>query len=98
MVPLPVHVVASNLSDEETEFWKQPDGEGYRPCLDFSLEYRKESAKISKEKRRFLMVMVSGGLNQQRNQIADAVVIARILKAALVVPVLKVNLIWRDDR
>ncbi|XP_022923772.1 O-fucosyltransferase 37 [Cucurbita moschata] len=97
MVPLPVHVVASNLSDEETEFWKQPDGEGYRPCLDFSLEYRKESAKISKEKRRFLMVMVSGGLNQQRNQIADAVVIARILKAALVVPVLKVNLIWRDD-
>lgn len=98
MVPLPAHGVAADLSDEEREFWKQPDGEGYRPCLDFSIEYRKASAKISKEKRRFLMVMVSGGLNQQRNQIADAVVIARILEAALVVPVLKVNLIWKDER
>ncbi|XP_038893614.1 O-fucosyltransferase 37 [Benincasa hispida] len=97
VVPLPAHGVSSNLSDEETEFWKQPDGEGYRPCLDFSFEYRKASAKISKEKRRFLMVMVSGGLNQQKNQIADAVVIARILEAALIVPVLKVNLIWKDE-
>nr|ADN33952.1 hypothetical protein [Cucumis melo subsp. melo] len=90
MIPLPAHGVSSNLSNEETEFWKQPDGEGYRPCLDFSFEYRKASAKISKENRRFLMVMVSGGLNQQRNQIADAVVIARILEAALIVPILKV--------
>uniref|UniRef100_A0A9I9CEC7 O-fucosyltransferase family protein n=1 Tax=Cucumis melo TaxID=3656 RepID=A0A9I9CEC7_CUCME len=98
MIPLPAHGVSSNLSNEETEFWKQPDGEGYRPCLDFSFEYRKASAKISKENRRFLMVMVSGGLNQQRNQIADAVVIARILEAALIVPILKVNLIWKDER
>uniref|UniRef100_A0A0A0LTT0 O-fucosyltransferase family protein n=1 Tax=Cucumis sativus TaxID=3659 RepID=A0A0A0LTT0_CUCSA len=98
IVPMPAHGVSSNLSYEETEFWKQPDGEGYRPCLDFSFEYRKASAKISKEKRRFLMVMVSGGLNQQRNQIADAVVIARILEAALIVPVLKVNLVWKDER
>ncbi|KAA0055319.1 O-FucT domain-containing protein [Cucumis melo var. makuwa] len=92
MIPLPAHGVSSNLSNEETEFWKQPDGEGYRPCLDFSFEYRKASAKISKENRRFLMVMVSGGLNQQRNQIADAVVIARILEAALIVPILKKTL------
>lgn len=44
------------------------------------------------------MVVASGGLNQQRNQIVDAVVIARILEAALVVPVLQVNLIWGDER
>ncbi|XP_028117973.1 O-fucosyltransferase 37-like [Camellia sinensis] len=43
------------------------------------------------------MVVVSGGLNQQRNQIIDAVVIARILEAALVVPVLQVNHIWGDE-
>lgn len=98
MVPLPTHVVSGNLSEDEREFWRQPEGEGYRPCLDFSIEYRKASVKISKEKRRFLVVVVSGGLNQQRNQIVDAVVIARILDAALVVPILKVNLIWEDER
>ncbi|KAL0390489.1 UNVERIFIED_CONTAM: O-fucosyltransferase 37 [Sesamum calycinum] len=80
MVPLPAQGVAANLnlSAEEKEFWQQPDGEGYRPCLDFSLAYRKASARISKEKRKFLVMVVSGGLNQQRNQIVDAVVIARI--------------------
>lgn len=101
MVPLPAHGVAAsnpNISAVEREFWRQPDGEGYRPCLDFSLDYRKMSARISKEKRKFLVVVVSGGVNQQRNQIVDAVVIARILEAALVVPVLQVNRIWADER
>ncbi|KAJ8752061.1 hypothetical protein K2173_001088 [Erythroxylum novogranatense] len=97
MVPLPIQAVTGNVSKEEEEFWRQPDGQGYKPCLDFSIEYRKASATISKEKRRFLVVVVSGGLNQQRNQIIDAVVIARILGAALVVPVLQVNLIWGDE-
>ncbi|KAG6633279.1 hypothetical protein I3843_12G036400 [Carya illinoinensis] len=98
MVPLPAHgIVGSNVSEEEKEFWQQPDGEGYRPCLDFSIGYRKASVRITKEKRRFLMVVVSGGLNQQRNEIVDAVVIARILEAALVVPVLQVNQIWGDE-
>ncbi|XP_057786008.1 O-fucosyltransferase 37 [Salvia miltiorrhiza] len=99
MVPLPAHGAPPNpnISAAEREFWRQPDGEGYRPCLDFSLDYRKSSAKISKEKRRFLVVVVSGGLNQQRNQIVDAVVIARILEAALVVPILQVNRIWGDE-
>ncbi|GMQ09808.1 hypothetical protein CsSME_00053063 [Camellia sinensis var. sinensis] len=97
MVPLPVHRVSGNLSEEEREFWQQPDGEGYQPCLDLSIGYRRASAGILKGKRRFLMVVVSGGLNQQRNQIIDAVVIARILEAALVVPVLQVNHIWGDE-
>lgn len=98
IVPLPPHRVSWNLSEEEREFWQQPDGEGYKPCLDFSLKYRKASASVSKEKKRFLVVVASGGLNQQRNQIVDAVVIARILEAALVLPILQVNLIWGDER
>ncbi|CAO2818070.1 unnamed protein product [Amaranthus hypochondriacus] len=97
MVPLPAHGIPSNLSQEEIEFWKQPDNEGYQPCLDFSIGYRKESSVISRENKRFLVVVASGGLNQQRNQIVDAVVIARILKAALVVPILQVNIIWGDE-
>lgn len=98
MVPFPAHGAVGNVSEAEREFWQQPNGEGYEPCLDFSLGYRKLSARISKEKRRFLVVVASGGLNQQRNQIVDAVVLARILEAALVVPTLQVNLIWGDER
>ncbi|KAA8520273.1 hypothetical protein F0562_014529 [Nyssa sinensis] len=82
---------------EQSEFWKQPDGLGYRPCLNFSAEYRKSSVEILKDKTKYLMVVVSGGMNQQRNQIVDAVVIARILGAALVVPILQVNIIWGDE-
>lgn len=78
----------------ESEFWKQPDGLGYRPCLNFS----KTGREILKDKTRYLMVVVSGGMNQQRNQIVDAVVIARILEAALVVPIFQVNPIWADER
>ncbi|XP_061988237.1 O-fucosyltransferase 37 [Rosa rugosa] len=98
MVPLPAHgALGANLSSAEKEFWEQPNGEGFRPCLDFGLGYRKSSAKIVTERRRFLLVVASGGLNQQRNQIVDAVVIARVLEAVLVVPVLQVNLIWGDE-
>ncbi|XP_022734558.1 uncharacterized protein At1g04910-like [Durio zibethinus] len=81
----------------ESEFWKQPDGMSYRPCLYFSAEYRRASEAIVKDRSKYLLVVVSGGMNQQRNQIVDAVVIARILGAALVVPILQVNVIWGDE-
>ncbi|KAF5752684.1 hypothetical protein HS088_TW01G00600 [Tripterygium wilfordii] len=83
--------------DEASEFWRQPDGMGYKPCLDFSREYRRDSQGIVKDRRKYLLVVVSGGMNQQRNQIVDAVVIARILGAALVVPILQVNVVWGDE-
>ncbi|KAE8666952.1 hypothetical protein F3Y22_tig00112471pilonHSYRG00068 [Hibiscus syriacus] len=85
------------LASLESEFWKQPDGMGYRPCLEFSDEYERTSNVIMNDRRKYLLVVVSGGMNQQRNQIVDAVVIARILGAALVVPILQVNLIWGDE-
>ncbi|KAK6933719.1 GDP-fucose protein O-fucosyltransferase [Dillenia turbinata] len=83
--------------EEDSEFWKQPDGLGFRPCLRFSREYEKTSGVVLKDRSKYLMVVVSGGMNQQRNQIVDAVIIARILGAALVVPILQVNVIWGDE-
>jgi len=88
----------SNGFEKKSEFWKKPNGLGYKPCLSFSNEYRRQSERVLKDRRKYLMVVVSGGMNQQRNQIVDAVVIARILGAALVVPVLQVNVIWGDER
>ncbi|KAI3745581.1 hypothetical protein L6452_07981 [Arctium lappa] len=90
--------IKTEEKDEEMNgFWKQPDGFGYRPCLDFSQDYKKSSVEILKDRTKYLVVVVSGGINQQRNQIVDAVVIARILGAALVVPILQVNVIWGDE-
>lgn len=83
---------------ETMEFWKQPDGMGYKPCLQFSRDYVRTSPSIVKDRTKYLMVVVAGGMNQQRNQIVDAVVIARILGATLVVPILQVNVIWGDER
>lgn len=82
---------------KQSGFWEQPDGLGFRPCLDFSRVYNKFSRVLIKDRKKYLMVVVSGGMNQQRNQIVDAVVIARVLGAALVVPILQVNVIWGDE-
>ena len=57
--------------DSESEFWKQPDGLGYKPCLVFSRDYRRASEGLVKDRSKYLMVVVSGGMNQQRNQIVD---------------------------
>ncbi|XP_061356889.1 O-fucosyltransferase 20 isoform X2 [Gastrolobium bilobum] len=90
-------LIANDDEVQKSEFWMQPDGLGYKPCLDFSRDYRRASEGIVKNRRKYLMVVVSGGMNQQRNQIVDAVVIARILGASLVVPILQVNVIWGDE-
>ncbi|ERN11641.1 uncharacterized protein At1g04910 isoform X1 [Amborella trichopoda] len=98
---VPLNVSQTPLNEDygeaAREFWAQPDGLGYRPCLGFSREYKRESGVMVRERKKYLMVVVSGGLNQQRNQIVDAVVIARILGAALVLPILQVNVVWGDE-
>lgn len=50
MLLIPMGLVGMGKDDEENdedfdknEFWKQQDGLGYKPCLDFSRDYRRLS-------------------------------------------------------
>lgn len=98
LLPLHRFEPSANLSALEAAFWKQPDGGGFVPCIEPSEEYKRESVSLIAQRDKYLMVVVSGGVNQQRNQIVDSVVMARILDAALVVPIMQVNPIWEDER
>ncbi|KVI03153.1 GDP-fucose protein O-fucosyltransferase [Cynara cardunculus var. scolymus] len=44
----------------------------------------------------YIQVFLDGGLNQQRMGICDAVAVAKILNATLVIPYLEVNPVWQD--
>ncbi|GJM87878.1 hypothetical protein PR202_ga03876 [Eleusine coracana subsp. coracana] len=44
----------------------------------------------------YLMVEANGGLNQQRLSICDAVAVASMLNATLVIPTFHLNSVWRD--
>ncbi|KAL7125533.1 hypothetical protein ABFS83_14G123900 [Erythranthe nasuta] len=54
------------------------------------------TAEINTEPNRYLLIAASGGLNQQRTGIVDAVVAAYMLKATLVVPKLDQESFWKD--
>jgi len=45
----------------------------------------------------YIQVFLDGGLNQQRMGICDAVAVAKILNATLVIPHLEVNPVWKDS-
>lgn len=55
------------------------------------------TAESKTEPNRYLLIATSGGLNQQRTGIIDAVVAAYILNATLVVPTLDQKSYWKDS-
>ncbi|KAL9450081.1 hypothetical protein AB3S75_011921 [Citrus x aurantiifolia] len=76
-------------TEQQSELWSPLVSQGWRPCA--------ESTALPKKSRGYVQVFLDGGLNQQRMGICDAVAVAKILNATLVLPHLEVNPVWRDS-
>ncbi|KAJ8572121.1 hypothetical protein K7X08_008632 [Anisodus acutangulus] len=66
------------------DVWTSKQSKFYHACSHSPNKF--PSAEVNTHPNRYLMIATSGGLNQQRTGIVDAVVAAHILNAVLVVP------------
>ncbi|CAM8934654.1 unnamed protein product [Rhodiola kirilowii] len=80
---------------EPIDIWQSKYSKAYYGCSERGPRF------VSRVKERssngYLLIAASGGLNQQRTGITDAVVVARILNATLVIPELDHHSFWKDD-
>ncbi|XP_047939615.1 protein ROOT HAIR SPECIFIC 17-like isoform X2 [Salvia hispanica] len=74
------------------DVWTSNQSNLFCGCSNASNDFR----PMKTEPRRYLLISTSGGLNQQRTGIVDAVVAAYILNATLVVPKLDQKSFWKD--
>ncbi|XP_051189429.1 O-fucosyltransferase 6 [Lolium perenne] len=75
--------------------WGSQLASNFYGCSNASRKFLDSS--IATQSDRYLIIVTSGGLNQQRTGIVDAVVAARILNATLVVPKLDQTSFWKDS-
>ncbi|CAM6020826.1 unnamed protein product [Sphagnum balticum] len=85
-------LLTTRFNEREPEnLWEPPDSEGWEPCTQPLSE-----PFLPVESNGYLQVFLEGGLNQQRMGICDAVAVAKILNATLVLPHFDVNPVWQD--
>ncbi|KAI4327132.1 hypothetical protein L6164_019631 [Bauhinia variegata] len=77
------------------DIWKSQFSRYYYGCSERGRHFA--PAVRERSSNGYLLIATSGGLNQQRTGITDAVVVARILNATLVVPELDHHSFWKDD-
>ncbi|KAK6939233.1 GDP-fucose protein O-fucosyltransferase [Dillenia turbinata] len=76
------------------DLWRSTSSKFFYGCSNSSNKFARADAVT--QPNRYLMIATSGGLNQQRTGITDAVVASRILNATLVVPSLDQKSFWKD--
>ncbi|KAI5660922.1 hypothetical protein M9H77_20245 [Catharanthus roseus] len=79
----------------DRDLWTSRNSKFYYGCSNPSSKFA-EARSITRPNR-YLLIATSGGLNQQRTGITDAVVAARILNVTLVIPKLDKKSFWKDS-
>ncbi|XP_065873978.1 O-fucosyltransferase 39 [Euphorbia lathyris] len=77
--------------EKQSDLWVPLADQGWRPCVDSPIAPAQPAKSVG-----YLQVFLDGGLNQQRMGICDAVAVAKILNATLVIPHFEVNPVWKD--
>ncbi|XP_027149041.1 O-fucosyltransferase 9 isoform X1 [Coffea eugenioides] len=72
--------------------WTLKPRQSWKPCIHQTASH----AELPKSNG-FLIIEANGGLNQQRLSICDAVAVAGLLNATLVIPMFHFNSVWRDS-
>ncbi|KAK9062107.1 hypothetical protein SSX86_019292 [Deinandra increscens subsp. villosa] len=98
IVPKPRHsrlfrsaLQQENLNEPKSDLWTPLVNQGWKPCTNSTSTW----SSLPKSSG-YIQVFLDGGLNQQRMGICDAVAVARLLNATLVIPYLEVNPVWKD--
>ncbi|XP_021900750.1 uncharacterized protein LOC110816742 [Carica papaya] len=69
-----------------------------KPCPNSTAGLRFAMEEVSSGPSGYLIVEANGGLNQQRSAICNAVAVAGLLNAILVIPQFEFNSVWKDAR
>ncbi|XP_020679563.1 O-fucosyltransferase 9 [Dendrobium catenatum] len=81
-----------NHSNAMETAWHHKTSHRWKPC------FRKKLSQTGlPPSNGYLIIEANGGLNQQRLSICDAVAVAGILNATLVIPFFHLNSVWRDS-
>ncbi|KAL4346282.1 hypothetical protein GQ457_17G002130 [Hibiscus cannabinus] len=87
--------VPASGGDLISDLWSSSQSKFYYGCSNASNKFQTADAETRPD--RYLLIATSGGLNQQRTGIIDAVVAAYILNATLVIPRLDQQSYWKDS-
>ncbi|XP_057764094.1 LOW QUALITY PROTEIN: O-fucosyltransferase 8-like [Salvia miltiorrhiza] len=89
-----VSLAKRDLEQKVSKFWKETHHEAstWRPCADKN----QKRAGTAKNTTGFVLVSANGGLNQQRVAVCNAVAVASLLNATLVIPKFLYSNVWKD--
>ncbi|CAN6479236.1 unnamed protein product [Victoria cruziana] len=94
LLALAAHALAEGVESHEPEdLWQETfvSSSAWKPCSD------KDDWKYCEQTNGYIMVSANGGINQQRVAVCNAVAVAHLLNATLVVPKFLFNSVWRDE-